>query len=112
MNTKNVTLIGLVLFCILSFADLGLTWVLIQHGGGRVRESNPVAGAWLAGYGWHGLAWFKFATILVFATVALVLVRYRPRTGLLLVMFACLAVGWVVLYSYRLLPQAFQWRRG
>jgi hypothetical protein len=81
--------------------------MLIRHGGGRVYESNPVAHAWLKGYGWHGLIGFKGGTVLVFTGVVLVLLRHRPRAGLVLVMFACAAVGWVVLYSYRMLPHVF-----
>lgn len=107
MSVKTATMVGLVLFGLLSVTDLCLTWMLIRHSGGRVYESNPLAHAWLAGYGWHGLIGFKSATVLVFATVVLVLLRYRPRAGLALVTFACLAVGWVVLYSYRMLPRVF-----
>lgn len=107
MKITIATVLGLVLFALLSLADLGLTWVLIRHGGGRVRESNPVALAWLAGYGWHGLAGFKAATVLVFSGVVVVLVRRRPRAGLLLVLFACFAVGSVVYYSCQLLYRTF-----
>jgi hypothetical protein len=98
---------GLILFLILSLSDLCLTWILIRRGEGRVYESNPVAHAWLTGYGWHGLIGFKGATVLVFAAVVLMLLRYRPRASLVLVMFGCVAVGWVVLYSYRMLPHVF-----
>src|SRR6478609_3973805 len=101
MTIKSATVAGLILFLILSLSDLCLTWMLIRHGGGRVYESNPVAHAWLRGYGWHGLAGFKGLTVLVFAAAVLVLLRHRPRAGLVLVTFACVAVGWVVLYSYR-----------
>src|SRR5262249_1583804 len=101
------TVLGLVFFSLLSLADLSLTWLLIVKGAGRVRESNPVAHAWLAGYGWHGLAAFKATTMLIFALVVVVLMRRPPRTGLLLVMFACLTVGSVVFYSYHLLHRAF-----
>jgi hypothetical protein len=103
MSLKSATVIGLFVFTMLSVADLTLTWLLIEYSGGRVRESNPVAHAWLIDFGWHGLVWFKAITMLVVVTVVLVLVRYRPRTGLWLVTFACLAVGGVVLYSYQML---------
>jgi hypothetical protein len=103
MSLKNATLIGLFAYSLLSLTDLTLTWVLIEYGGGRVRESNPVAHAWLAGFGWHGLIWFKATTMFVVAMVVLVLIRHRPRTGLILVSFACMAVGSVVLYSYQML---------
>jgi hypothetical protein len=108
MRVKIATVVGLVLFCILSLADLGLTWKLIRHGDGRVYESNPVARAWLTAYDWQGLVGFKVATMLILAAVVLLLVRYRPKAGLLLVIFSCVAVGWVVLYSYRLVPHALR----
>ena len=103
MSLKSATVIGLLVFSILSVADLSLTWVLIEYSGGRVRESNPVAHAWLEAFGWHGLVWFKAITMLVVAMVVLVLIRYRPRMGLVLVTFASLAVGAVVAYSYQML---------
>jgi hypothetical protein len=105
MTLKRATIIGLLVFCILSLADLALTWALIEYSGGRVRESNPVAHAWLELFGWHGLIWFKATTMLVVAMAVLVLLRYRPRMGFLLVTFASLAVGAVVLYSYQMLNQ-------
>src|SRR5919199_622006 len=43
----------LCLFAVLSLADLGLTWQLLRDGG--AYESNPVAGWWLAHYGWAGV---------------------------------------------------------
>ncbi len=107
MNVKNATVAGLVVFSILSLVDLCLTWVLIRYSGGRVVESNPVAQAWLAKHGWQGMIGFKIATISVFLAVVFVVSYHRPRTGLGLVVFACLSVGCVVLYSCHLLVRAF-----
>ena len=81
MSLKSATVIGLLVFSILSVADLSLTWVLIEYSGGRVRESNPVAHAWLEAFGWHGLVWFKAITMLVVAMVVLVLRRIPAPHG-------------------------------
>jgi Domain of unknown function (DUF5658) len=107
MNAKRATVAGLIVFSILSLADLCLTWVLIRYSGGRVQESNPLAQAWLAKHGWQGMVGFKMATISVFLAVVFVVSCYRPRTSLVLVLFACLSVGSVVLYSCHLLVRAF-----
>jgi hypothetical protein len=87
---------------LLSVADLGLTYALIQQGNGEVYESNPIAEAWLNSYGWTGLALFKLAIILVVAAVAVYVSLSRPRTGGHILTFACLAVALVVGYSVHL----------
>jgi hypothetical protein len=94
--------VRLTLYTVLSVADLGLTYALIQQGEGEVYESNPIAEAWLSSYGWTGLALFKLAIILIVATVAAFVSLSRPRTGGHILTFACLAVALVVTYSIHL----------
>jgi hypothetical protein len=89
----------LLLFTLLSLSDLGLTLLLLRHGGGAVYESNPVAGWWLAAYGWVGLAAFKAGTVLVVAALAVVVSRSRPRAGGAVLGFGCSALALVVGYS-------------
>lgn len=89
----------LLLFALLSLADLGLTWLLVQRGGGEVYESNPVAGWCLAAFGWVGLAAFKAGTVVTVVGLAVWASRYRPQAGNLILVFACSAVGAVVGYS-------------
>jgi hypothetical protein len=103
MNVRAVSVLGLVFFGALSLADLVLTWALIVLGGGTVYESNPVAGAWLADYGWRGLLVFKVLAAGLVVAVTFLLVRYRPWAALAIVLFACVAVGMVVWHSYSLL---------
>ncbi len=99
MGIKKLPLGKLLLFALLSGADLLLTWRLVQHSAGQVYESNPLANWWLRHYGWLGLAVYKgLAVGLVLALWAIV-VRSRPRVGRWMLTFACSAVAVVVLYS-------------
>jgi hypothetical protein len=94
--------VRLTLYTVLSVADLGLTYALIQQGQGEVYESNPIAEAWLSSYGWTGLAVYKLVIILIVAAVAAFVSISRPRTGGHILTFACLAVAAVVSYSIHL----------
>ena len=94
--------VRLTLYTVLSLADLGLTYALIQQGGGEVYESNPIAEAWLSSYGWTGLALYKLAIVLIVGTVAAFVSLSRPRTGGHILTFACLSVALVVTYSIHL----------
>jgi hypothetical protein len=89
----------LILFALFSVADLLMTWVLVQGTGGHVYESNPVAGAWLASYGWTGLAIFKSLAIVLVCGLVILISRYRPRTGGRILVFACSITAAVVVYS-------------
>jgi hypothetical protein len=87
------------LFGLLSLADLGLTWLLLERGGGTVYESNPVAGWFLASYGWAGLVGFKAASMSLVIGAASLVAMYRPRCGSLVLTFGCSAAAAVVGYS-------------
>jgi hypothetical protein len=89
----------LALFALLSVADLFMTWQLVQASDGKVYESNPVANAWLASFGWTGLTIFKGLAILLVAGTAVYVSWHRPRTGGRLLIFACGATAFVVVYS-------------
>jgi Domain of unknown function (DUF5658) len=102
MSASILHPVRLILYMLLSVADLGLTYALIQLGNGDVYESNPIAEAWLSSYGWTGLALFKLAIILIVATVAAFVSLSRPRIGGHILTFACLTVALVVTYSAHL----------
>jgi hypothetical protein len=89
----------LVLFALLSVADLFMTWQLVQATDGKVYESNPVANAWLTSFGWAGLTVFKALAMLLVALTAAYVSIYRPRAGGGILTFACTATAFVVLYS-------------
>jgi hypothetical protein len=86
-------------FAVLSVLDFLMTWVLLQRQGDEVFESNPIADWWLQRYGWVGLAIFKALCVFLAAGLFLVVVRYRPRTGVGALNCACAAVMLVVVYS-------------
>jgi hypothetical protein len=86
-------------FVLLSLADLYLTWRLIHQDGGRLLESNPVAGWWLATYGWAGMAAFKGGIVVLVGVLAGVIARRRPRAGELMLVYSCGAQSAVVVYS-------------
>jgi hypothetical protein len=98
-SSLKVFLSVLFLFLALGLGDLFLTWKLIQEGDGRLIESNPVAGWWLATYGWAGMAAYKLGLFVVIGALAGVIAYRRPATGERLLVFGCGAQSAVVLYS-------------
>jgi hypothetical protein len=87
------------LFSLLSATDLALTTYLVWGTEGRGSESNPVAGWWLAEFGWIGLALYKAAAVLLAGMILLVLCRLSPRTGGRVLGFSCVILTGVVCYS-------------
>jgi hypothetical protein len=92
----------LLLFATLSLLDLALTYKVVRSGGGYVYESNPIANEWLTRFGWTGLAFFKILAMSIAVFSVALISLYRPRTGSVLLNFACLAVSGVVVYSFSL----------
>jgi hypothetical protein len=99
MNLATFHFKKLTFFSLLSFADLFLTYQLVQKTGGGVYESNPIANAWLSSYGWVGLVVFKVIAMSVLMCAAMLLALHRPHVAGEVLVFACFAVGGVVLYS-------------
>jgi hypothetical protein len=97
----------LFLYVALSLLDLLLTWMLVQYSEGKVLEGNPIAGAWLARYGWPGVAIFKLMALALVTGVTVVVRRRQPHTADRLLTFGCLVVAGVVIYSYYLLAHVF-----
>lgn len=89
----------LVVFTVLSALDLLLTSHLLFSSDGFVYETNPIAGWFLAEFGWAGLAAFKLIMVLLVMSLAAIVYRYRPRTGQHLLAFGCAVVALVVAYS-------------
>lgn len=89
----------LLVFQLLSLADLFLTCHLLQQGRGQVYESNPLAHACFACYGWAGLVLFKAASVLLVGGLSVFIWLHRPRAGARLLLFACSVLAGVVLYS-------------
>jgi hypothetical protein len=89
----------LLLFLLLSLSDLGLTWLLVERGGGLIYEGNPLADWWLHRCGWAGLAVFKVLTVLIVVGLTAVVSRSRPSSGGLILSVACAVLALVVGYS-------------
>src|SRR5262245_20197181 len=87
------------LFVLLSVADLILTLHLLQQSNGRVYESNPLAGWWLARLGSLGLALHKVLCVFLFGALVVTIFRLNPRKGGQVLAFGCVAVALVVCYS-------------
>lgn len=94
---------GLTVFVLLSFLDLCLTWLLIEQNEGRIFESNPIANAWLAQFGWSGLLLFKLAAMTVVIGAVTIIARYHRVKAALILLFACLTLGGVAFHSKHLL---------
>jgi hypothetical protein len=94
---------ALALFSVLSLIDLGMTWFLLSQSGGRIYESNPIANAWLATYGWSGLIIYKVLGLLLVISLVLFVSSRQPHVGKRLLNFAIVALGCVTIYSYYLL---------
>jgi hypothetical protein len=94
-----------VLFVGLSGVDFAQTYALIRHSDAAVYEANPVAAAWLDGYGWRGLAIFKAGTILLFLGATAILAYRRPRVGIAVIGVACLVLLLVTVRSRVLLEK-------
>lgn len=105
VRAKSVCLLGLLLFAGLSAVDYAQTYALIRHGDAKVYEANPVAAAWLDGYGWQGLALFKAGSILLFIGATALLAYRRPRVGMAVIGGACLVLLLVTVRSRALLEK-------
>jgi hypothetical protein len=103
MHARSLHFFKLLLFAFLSLTDLLLTWHLVESGGGRVYESNPIANIFLTNFGWLGLVIFKLEIVVLVEFLALFISRYRPAIGGRILAFGCLTLTGVVLYSYSLL---------
>jgi hypothetical protein len=99
MSVKVFHPCKLSLFAALSVVDFSLTYYLVQRSGGRVYESNPIAHAWFSDYGWPGLLFFKVVVVLLVGAVCVYISLHRPRLAGSILMFACVAVAAVVVYS-------------
>ena len=106
-SARTLPFAGLVIFLVLSLIDLSLTWFLLSNSGGRVYESNPIADAWLASYGWAGLVIYKVAGLILVASVILFVSYRQPQTGRRLLAFAICALTVVAFYSYYLLVNMY-----
>ena len=86
-------------FTLLSLADLGLTYWLLEHSRGGFYESNPVAQQILTSLGWIGLALFKAGIVALVLGLLVIVARRSPAAARRGLIIGCLLVGTVVAYS-------------
>jgi hypothetical protein len=99
----------ILLFALVSSLDLFFTWQLLTHDSTNAPfafvESNPLAQYFLYGWGFSGLAFFKFSLVAVVAVVCQIIARRKIHVARRLLRFGTLAVFAVVAYSVTLLIQ-------
>jgi hypothetical protein len=88
----------LILFGLLSLADLVLTCWLLGQPSGQFYEANPVARWWLR-FGPAGLAGYKATMVLLVAGLSTLIARQRPRAAGGVLAFGCSSTAAVVVYS-------------
>jgi hypothetical protein len=88
----------LVLFGLLSVADLLLTCWLLRKPGDQFYEANPVARQSLR-LGLPGLAAYKAGVVLLVAGLTAVIARQRPQAAGRVLAFGCSITAAVVVYS-------------
>jgi uncharacterized membrane protein len=101
-QSASLPLDRLLLFLVLSLADLLIT-ILLLTSSPYAAEVNPIARAWFVRYEWQGLVVFKALVVVIVSAIGMYISLCRPETGRKVLTFACLVLGLVVIYSYRLL---------
>jgi hypothetical protein len=82
----------------------------IEGTAGAVIEVNPIADAFLAYFGWTGLALFKGIIVLLVSGLSVWLSTYRPHAAGRILWFACTVLAGVVCYSFSLVSYLGMWR--
>ncbi len=85
------------IFVALSILDLVLTFALLTLGG--FREANQLANYFLARWGITGLIAFKIVFVITITIISQFIATRQITTARYLLVFGCIAMGGVVLYS-------------
>jgi hypothetical protein len=102
---KTYCALGVILYVVLSLADLVLTAALLGTDG-EAYEANPIAAAFLERHGWSGLALFKAAGVTVFVAAVVLLARRRRQLAAAVVTFGCLVLIGVTWHTHRLIVES------
>jgi hypothetical protein len=86
-------------YVLLNLCDIIATWALFRRDSHFI-ESNPVARWFYHGWGFSGMVWFKLGMVSVVVMIAQVVARKNEGLAQSLLIFGCMAVGGVFLYSY------------
>ena len=91
------------LFLLVSWLDVLMTYWLLTHQTGIFIESNPAADLVRSQWGFAGMVAYKFLLVGIVVMNSFIIVRYRPEIARRLIQFATLVVNAVVIYSLFLL---------
>lgn len=86
-------------YVLLNLCDIVATWALLRRDS-RFIESNPVARWFYHGWGLSGMVWFKLGMVALVVVIAQVVAQRNERLAQALLIFGCVAVGGVFLYSF------------
>lgn len=86
-------------YVLLNLCDIVATWALLRRDSGFV-ESNPVARWFFHGWGFRGMVWFKLAMVALVVVIAQAVARKNEPLARALLIFGCIVVGCVFIYSY------------
>lgn len=92
-------------YVLLNVCDILATWALLKRNSGFI-ESNPIARWFYHGWGFSGMVWFKLGMVALVVTIAQVVARKNEPLAQLLLVFGCVAVGGVFIYSFWLGSQS------
>lgn len=88
-------------FILASALDVFMTWILLDRK--DFRESNPVAGFFLAHWGIKGMIYFKFALVAFIAVLCQIIAIQKIEVARRVLYFATALVSCVVIYGLWLL---------
>lgn len=86
-------------YVLLNLCDIVATYALLRRDS-RFIESNPIARWFYHGWGITGMVWFKLGMVAFVVTLAQIVARKNERLAQAVLMFGCVAVGCVFIYSY------------
>ena len=86
-------------FVLLNLCDTVATFLLLRRNT-HYFESNPIARWFFEGWGFRGMVYFKVAMVLFVITIADVVARKNEPLAKMLLVFGCVAVGSVFVYSF------------
>jgi hypothetical protein len=105
--------VELLAFCLiaLSMIDLLTTYALLRNYS-ECYEANPIADFFFKRWNIFGMTLFKFSLVGVVIGASEIIERNRPRWGKVVLVFACLAVGAVVvkgmqIFSLMIFPEFY-----
>ncbi len=86
-------------YVLLNVCDILATWALLRRNAGFI-ESNPIARWFYHEWGFNGMVYFKLGMVALVVVIAQVVARKNEPLAQFLLVFGCVAVGGVFIYSF------------